>query len=135
MQEVGAIGLECASRGARKTILCDNSKEAIQIIKNNAEKTRLQNKVEIVKSDSINLLDNLVGNKFDIVFIDPPYKTHLVGKSVEKIFENNMLSTEGIIIIETDELERILKEIEFCKNNIYDIRKYGRVKLIFLRRE
>ena len=37
----GAIGLEAVSRGAKKAILCDNNKQAIQIIKKNIEKTRI----------------------------------------------------------------------------------------------
>ena len=46
-----------------------------------------------------------------------------------------MLSTDGTLIVETDDEERILKEIEKYKENIYDTRNYGRVKLIFLRKE
>ena len=47
----GAIGLECVSRGAEKAILCDKSKEAIEIIKKNVEKTHMQEKVEIYNLD------------------------------------------------------------------------------------
>ena len=72
--------------------------------------------------------------KFDIIFIDPPYDSDLIAKSVEKIFLNDILSTEGIIILETDQEERILEEIKEYEQNIYDIRRYGRVKLIFMRK-
>ena len=43
----GAIGIECASRGAKKVVLCDNSKEAINIINKNIEKTHLKEKIEL----------------------------------------------------------------------------------------
>ena len=56
----------------------------------------------------------------------------LISQSVDKIFKNKMLNLDGVIILETDQEERILNEIEKYKKNIYDIRKYGRVKLIFL---
>ena len=131
----GAIGLEFASRGAKKVFLCDKSRKAIEIINKNIEKTHLEDKIEIHNSDSILLLDKLSNKKFDIIFIDPPYKTDLIKKSLIKIFKNNLLSAEGIIILETDEEERILKEIKEYENYIYDKRNYGRVKLIFLRKE
>lgn len=130
----GGIGLEFASRGAKKVILCDNSKEAVKIINKNIEKTNLQEKVELKNITSYKLLDDMQNQKFDIIFIDPPYNSDLIAKSVEKIFKNDMLSTEGIIILETDEEERILKEIKEYEQNIYDIRRYGRVKLIFMRK-
>ena len=130
----GAIGLELASRGAKKVILCDNSKEAVKIINKNIEKTNLQEKVELKNIASHKLLDDMQNQKFDIIFIDPPYNSDLIVKSVEKIFKNDMLSTEGIIILETDQEERILKEIKEYGQNIYDIRRYGRVKLIFMRK-
>ena len=130
----GAIGLEFASRGAKKVILCDNSKEAVKIINKNIEKTNLQEKVELKNIASYKLLNSMQNQKFDIIFIDPPYNSDLIVKSVEKIFLNDILSTEGIIILETDQEERILEEIKEYEQNIYDIRRYGRVKLIFMRK-
>ena len=103
------------------------------IINKNVEKTNLQNKIQIVKNDSESLISN-INNKFDIIYIDPPYNSHLIEKCVEKIYENGLLSTEGIIILETDQEERILSEIKKFEENIYDTRKYGRVKLIFMRK-
>lgn len=130
----GAIGLEFASRGAKKVILCDNSKEAIKIINKNIEKTNLQEKVELKHMTSDKILNNLKNEKFDIIFIDPPYNSTLIAKSVEKIFANDILSTEGVVILETDNQKRILEEIKGYEHNIYDIRRYGRVKLIFMRK-
>ena len=131
----GAIGLEFASRGAEKVVLCDNSKEAINIINKNIEKTHLKEKVELIKSDAIIALEKLKNEKYDIIFLDPPYNSQLIEKTVEKVFSQDMLSTDGTLIVETDDEERILKEIEKYKENIYDTRSYGRVKLIFLRKE
>ena len=131
----GAIGLEFASRGAEKVVLCDNSKEAINIINKNIEKTHLKEKVELIKSDAIIVLEKLKNEKYDIIFLDPPYNSQLIEKTVEIVFSQDMLSTDGTLIVETDDEERILKEIEKYKKNIYDTRSYGRVKLIFLRKE
>ena len=69
----GAVGLESASRGARKTILCDKSKDAIKIINKNIEKTHLKEKVELYNVDYKELIKNKLKEKIDIVYIDPPY--------------------------------------------------------------
>ena len=128
----GAIGLEAASRGAKKSILCDKSKDAIKIIKNNTEKTHLENKVEIINKDFIDLLKCDI-KKIDIVYIDPPYKTNYIFESLKIITENNILNEDGLIILETDEQERILKHIDKLKLEVIDQRKYGRAYLIFLK--
>lgn len=128
----GAIGLEAASRGTKKSILCDRSKDAIKIIKNNTQKTHLENKVEIYNKDFKELLKSDI-KKIDIVYIDPPYKTNYIFESLKIITENNILNEEGLIILETDEQEKILKHIDKLKLEVIDQRKYGRAYLIFLK--
>ena len=70
-----------------------------------------------------------------MVFIDPPYKEDLAVKAVEKIISLDLLNKNGIIIVETDEDKRDLKELEKIPVEVYDLRKYGRVYLIFLSRK
>ncbi|MEE0865439.1 MAG: 16S rRNA (guanine(966)-N(2))-methyltransferase RsmD [Clostridia bacterium] len=127
----GAIGLEAASRGAKKVILCDKSKDAIKIIKNNTQKTHLERKIIISNKDFKDLLKSDI-KKIDIIYIDPPYKTNLIFESLEIIIENNILKEDGLIILETDEIDRILKQINKLKLEVIDKRKYGRAYLIFL---
>ena len=73
--------------------------------------------------------------QFDFIFLDPPYAEDMTKKAVEEIIKGNLLKQEGIIVIETDEEARILEEIKNMKVNVYDLRKYGRIKLIFLNRK
>ena len=72
---------------------------------------------------------------FDLIFIDPPYADNMVKKSILNIMEFDLLNNNGKIIIETDDEERILKDLEQIQVNVYDLRKYGRVKIIFLNRK
>lgn len=131
----GAIGLEAVSRGANKAILCDNSKDAIKIINNNIEKTHLQSKVEVYNTSFLELLENKIESKIDIVYIDPPYKTDYIYKSLKILEQKDILNKDNLIILETDEKERILKEIKDINLKIIDQRKYGRANLIFLNKE
>lgn len=132
----GALAIEALSRGAKFAILCDQSQEAINMIRKNLEKTHLKEKANVIKDDYQKAL-NLFQNKyqFDLIFIDPPYAGGMVKIAIDKIMKLDLLKENGQIIIETDEEERILKEIKETDINVYDLRKYGRVKLIFLNRK
>ena len=133
----GAIGIECISRGAKKAYFCEKSHEAVKMIRQNMEKTRFTDKSEILQQDYKKALKNYsVRNiKFDIVFLDPPYKNDIAVDAVQDIIELGLLEKNGVIIIETDEKERELKELEKLQVEVYDLRKYGRVNLIFLNRK
>ena len=69
----GAIGLECLSRGAKKAILCDKSKEAVEIIKRNIEKTHMEDKAQVFNTDFETCLEKVKNQQFDIIYLDPPY--------------------------------------------------------------
>ena len=128
----GAIGLEAASRGAKDVILCEKNREAISVIKKNIEKTHLD--VKLYEMPYEKMLESL-DKKIDIVYIDPPYKTDLVYESVKKMLNLDLLGSESLIIVETDEEERVLKQINELEVEIINKRKYGRVHLIFLKRK
>lgn len=129
----GAIGLEAASRGAKRVILCDKSKQAINIINKNIEKTHLKEKVELYNLDYELLLKTKIKEQADIIYIDPPYKSDFAINAVNIILENRLVSEHSTIIIETDEEEKILRELEKIEIKITDKRKYGRAILIFLK--
>ncbi len=130
----GAIGLEAISRGAKKAILCEKEKNAIQIIEKNLEKTHFQDKAKLYNLSYEKLLIKINIETIDIVYIDPPYKTDYAYQAVKLIIRNNILKKDGLIIIETDEPDRILKQINNLSINIIDQRKYGRATLIFLKK-
>ena len=132
----GALGIEALSRGAKEAVLCDNSNKAIQIINKNLIDTRLENKAKVINKNYIDCLNQMYNEvkRFNIIFLDPPYKTNYAINAVEQILEYNLLEKDGIIIIETDDKNKI---DEIKKNNkieVYDERKYGTVFIIFVRK-
>ena len=132
----GALAIEALSRGASNATISDFSKKAINIINENLEGTKLKNKAEVLNKDYLETLKMLKiqDKKFNIIFLDPPYKTDYIYKSTIKILEYDLLSEDGIIIAETDDKNKIeeLKNIEGIE--IYDARKYGIVHIIFIRK-
>ncbi len=133
----GALGIESLSRGAKTAVFCDKNKEAIEIISKNIEKTRLTESSIVINNDYIKCLEILKSKnmKFDLIFLDPPYKTDFATDALKRILELDLLAQNGIVIIETDEEERNIEEIKEININIDKIKKYGRVKLMFLSRK
>lgn len=131
----GACGIEAVSRGAKKAILCDKSKQAIEIIKKNVEKTHTQEKIQIYQIGFEELLKTKIKEKPDIVFMDPPYEEDYTYQAIKIMLENNLIKEETILIIETDQLEKRKEEMEKLEIEIIDERKYGRVHLMFLRQK
>lgn len=98
----GAIGIEALSRGAESAVFVEHNKAAYECIMANLKFTKLTSGANVIYSDSISSIKRLYdrGEKFDIIFMDPPY-----GKSIEKeaftsICLYDILDTDGIIIIE-----------------------------------
>lgn len=139
----GALGIEALSRGAKSVVFCDNNIQAIKMIKANLEKTRLLEKAQIINSDYKKCIEELKASnrKFNLIFIDPPYKDDIAVLSIKIILENKLLNNDGIIVIETDELNRDLIELDEAMQNslheikVFDKRKYGRANLVFLKKE
>lgn len=130
----GAIGIECISRGAKKVYFCEKSHASSKMIQQNLEKTKFLSQSIVMEQDYKKCLKILKEKEisFDVIYIDPPYKENIAVDSVKRILSLDLLKKEGIIIIETDDETRELKELEKTELNVYDLRKYGRVSLIFL---
>ena len=128
----GALGIEALSRGAKRCVFCDKSHSSIKMLNQNLQKTKLESKAIVYTEDYKKCLKSL-DSKFDIIFIDPPYKFNIGVDAIKMIVENNIFAKDGIIILETDEKERDIKELENTNLEVSDVRKYGRVTLIFLR--
>ncbi len=128
----GALGIETLSRGAKHCIFCDKSYQSIQMVKENIKKTRMEEKSTTYNEDYKKCLEKQK-EAFDIIFIDPPYKLDIAVDAIQRILKLHLLQKEGIIILETDEKERELEELKNLEIEVYDIRKYGRVTLLFIR--
>lgn len=127
---MGRFGLESLSRGAKRAVFCDKEYDAINIIKQNIEKTRVEDLYKVLNMDYAKAIEELKKDKlaFDIIFLDPPYEFNGIEEIINKIIQYNMLNKNGIIIIESNNKLNIgNKHI-----NIYDERKYGKVYLTFL---
>ena len=100
----GQMGLEALSRGALKATFVDNSKEAVNVIRQNVTKTHFEGESEIILSDAEGYLRRIKGKeKFDLVFIDPPYAAGVQGKMLELLLAHELLKPTSIIVCESGE--------------------------------
>lgn len=111
----GQLGLEALSRGAKKATFCDMSRDAVNIIINNAKKTKLFDKCRISACDYNQMIRGIAGKeKYDIIFIDPPYKDKIIPDVLKKICDHDIMSENCLVICESGEEDIFLsnKELE-----------------------
>jgi len=120
----GSLGIEALSNGAREVYFIDNNIELINIIKKNTN--GMNENIHIMKSDYKNALELIKNSniKFDIIFLDPPYKLNLINDCLDKIVEYNLLNKDGIVVCEYE-----TENIENNKLKLIKDKKYGSKKI------
>ena len=116
----GQMGLEALSRGAARAYLVDRGKGAYDVIKKNIEKSRLSEGCVALCEDSLSFLRKQSGaEKFDIVFLDPPYATNLIDEALDLLFAKNLIKETSYIVCESDRFDIFSEE----NSNRYEIIK------------
>lgn len=117
----GSLGIEAISNGASKCYFVDSNKIAINTINKNIKSFNIEDKSILIKDDYMNALNSLKNIKFDIVFLDPPYKDDYIDLSINYLLDNNMLNNDALIICEYD------RDINKEYNNLKEekTKKYG----------
>ena len=126
----GSFGLECFSRGAKSITFLENYEIALKILKKNIFNINANDYCKIIEIDCFNYFKNInkFSNKFDIIFLDPPYDEKKINELIDKIKEEKILKDNGIIIIHRHKKDEIIIS---SKLNILDSRMHGISKIIF----
>ncbi len=127
----GQLGIEALSRGADHCTFVDLRKEAAAVIRENLAHTRLEEHARVVQGDCMAFLTG-AGERFDLIFLDPPYASDLLEKSLTLIAKIDIVTENGIIVCESAaqaELPDLPAPYE--KGREY---RYGKIKLTLYRR-
>lgn len=123
----GGLGIEALSRGAKHTTFIDGSNNAIKVIKSNIEKCRIDaTDYSLYRNDFKRAL-KIFGKKeekFDIIFLDPPYDKGLIDEALQCILDNNLCNDEALVICEKSNTEEITitdERLEMIKEKEYGI--------------
>ncbi len=97
----GSLGIEAISNGAKHVYFVDNNSKAVEVLKDNINTLKINNATIFLK-DYNNALKYFKDNniKFDLIFLDPPYKLNLINDIIEYIDSNNLLNDNGQVICE-----------------------------------
>ena len=125
----GAIGIEALSRGARAVAFVDISQKCIDLIRRNLEKTRLGEGAAVLKGDAALALKKFAGQKFDIIFLDPPYLGDFVEKALREICKRDILEDNGYIILE---MSRTAQAPEIEELEVFKEKEYSGTRLVFM---
>ena len=126
----GSFGLECISRGVKKVCFVENYSPSIKILNKNIEKLNCNLKTNIIKKNVFQLdkKNYILNNKFNLIYIDPPFKEENIYKLIDKIYKLKLLKYNGLIIIHR---HKKTNEKFINKFKIIRTETYGASKIIF----
>lgn len=124
----GQLGIEALSRGAASCVFVDSGREAQKLVRENLKRCGFE--APVLQCDGVDYLRRR--EKFDLIFLDPPYGMGLEGRAIEGIKEFDILSKGGIIVCETRP-DVVLPEVpeSYGRTKVY---KYGKIKLTVITR-
>ncbi len=127
----GQLGIEALSRGAAHCTFVDQRREATTLIRENLKVCALDERSRVVQGDAMSFLASC-GEKFDLIFLDPPYQTDLLPRCLESVARFDILREHGIMVCESA-ADRDLPPLAppYEQGRSY---RYGRIRLTVFHR-
>lgn len=113
----GALSLEAISRGMSEAYISDNSYDAIKVINSNVSMLNEENNVHVFKTDYKQMINRVSKMKFDLIFLDPPYRLNINNEIINELLEKNMINDGGIVVCQyvKGNMQEV-KELTLLKN-------------------
>ena len=127
----GQLGIEALSRGAECAVFVERRRDALQVIRENLEACGMTDKARVVNGDAMSYLKS--GEKFDLIFLDPPYASGLLEQALEEIVRFDICRKHGIIVAESA-ADKTLPPLAgpYALHREY---RYGKIKLTVYHRD
>ena len=127
----GQLGIEALSRGAECAVFVERRRDALQVIRENLEACGMTDKARVVNGDAMSYLKS--GEKFDLIFLDPPYASGLLEQALEEIVRFDICRRHGIIVAESA-ADKTLPPLA-GPYALYREYRYGKIKLTVYHRD
>ncbi len=125
----GNLGLEAISRGAARVVFNDSSKESLELLKKNIARFKTKIPAEIKNMDFMECLATC-RTKFDVIFLDPPYRLDIGIKALQTIGKRDILNKDGVAVYERNcPFEGQIRGL-----TVIDERRYGKTYITFFKR-
>ena len=127
---VGSFGIECLSRGVKSVIFIENYNGVLPVLKKNLQNLKAIENYKIIEKDINNgKIFETLDKKFDIVFMDPPYKDKNLNLLLKNLENIKILNKNGIVVIHRHKNEQDMIPKNF---KVIEDKRYGLSKIIFL---
>ena len=126
----GQLGIEALSRGAAECVFIDRRPDAVRLIQENLALCKLADRARVRQGDALPYLRS--GEKFDLVFLDPPYASGLLEQALTDIAAFDICRQHGIIVAESA-AETVLPALP-PPYRLYREYRYGKIKLTVFHR-
>lgn len=129
----GSIGIEAISRGASLSVFVDHSESALKYVRENIKSLQLNDYSEVILSTDFGALKLLSdkGYQFDIIYLDPPYKSGQYEDILSFIYNTNLLKENGLIVSESN---RTIEINPLCYQKVKEYH-YGEILLTTIKGE
>ena len=127
----GQLGIEALSRGAECAVFVERRRDALQVIRENLEACGMTDKARVVNGDAMSYLKS--GEKFDLIFLDPPYASGLLEQALEELVRFDICRRHGIIVAESA-ADKTLPALA-GPYALYREYRYGKIKLTVYHRD
>ena len=128
----GQMAIEALSRGADSAVIVDANLAATKIINANVKTCGFTDRTKVVTSDFASFLSTCK-EKFDVIFLDPPYRENFLIRAINAICDIDILTDGGIIVCESmREMELPVTNAPYIKGREY---LYGKSKITVYRKE
>ena len=119
----GSLALEALSRGAASAVCVDSGRESVKAIQQNIQKLRYAERCRIIAADYRQAVEQLTLQKqtFDLVFMDPPYRMHVIAECCSLLAKNHLLSDGAMLVLEhaVGTLEMVDEHFQLYKQRVY----------------
>ena len=116
----GSLGIEALSRGAKEVVFVEKQKKLADSLKTNLKRLQVYSSSQVLNANAFSIdFDNLP-YKFDILFIDPPFREHLIHRSLDFVKSSNLLTPKALIYLECEtelQLVELTRDLNLLKES------------------
>ena len=116
----GSLGIEALSRGAKEVVFVEKQKKLADSLKTNLKRLQVYSSSQVLNANAFSIdFDNLP-YKFDILFIDPPFRENLIQRSLDFVKSSNLLTPKALIYLECEtelELVELTRDLNLLKES------------------